>query len=169
MALKSRRGLVCRVVRKRFYVVGRASYHLNRLCGLAHALHRGVDCAAVQPDNTIAEAVGGTSRACRTATIAGCWNACSRGWTAHELFGRTAPQSPPSTRDGLLSSIPPAFESAQLAGLCVACYTFDGAHHVDLSTITGTNSHVAARKYPPEPRTEGRCLLDLNSGPLAKR
>jgi hypothetical protein len=118
-------------------------------------------------DNTIAEPVSGTSRTCSAATIAGCWNACSG--AGQRTRCSAAPQSPPSTRDGLLSSIPPAFEPAQLAGLCVAGYTFDAAHHVDLSTITVTNSHVAARKYPPEPRTEGRCLLDLNSGPLANR
>ncbi len=42
-----------------------------------------------------------------------------------------------------------------MAGLWVSCYVFDGTkHHVDLSTITVTNSAVTARNYPPEPRAE---------------
>jgi hypothetical protein len=49
----------------------------------------------------------------------------------------------------------PAVEPAQLAGLWVTGYVFGGTkHHVDLSTITVTNSAVRARNYPPEPRAE---------------
>jgi hypothetical protein len=49
----------------------------------------------------------------------------------------------------------PAVEPAQLAGLWVTGYVFDGTkHHVDLSTITVTNNAVTARNYPPEPRAE---------------
>jgi len=47
----------------------------------------------------------------------------------------------------------PAVEPAQLAGLWVSGYVFDGTkHHVDLSTIAVTNNAVKARNYPPEPR-----------------
>lgn len=49
----------------------------------------------------------------------------------------------------------PAVEPAQLAGLWVTGYVFDGTkHHVHLSTITVTNNAVTARNYPPEPRAE---------------
>jgi hypothetical protein len=77
------------------------------------------------------------------------------GWTARELFGHTEHQRTPAANDGLLSSIAPAVEPAQLAGLWVTGYVFDGTrHHVDLSTITITNNAVTARNYPPEPRAE---------------
>jgi hypothetical protein len=77
------------------------------------------------------------------------------GWTARVLFGHTEHRHAPATDDGLLSSIAPAVEPAQLAGLWVTGYVFDGTrHHVDLSTITITNNAVAARNYPPEPRAE---------------
>jgi hypothetical protein len=49
----------------------------------------------------------------------------------------------------------PAVEPAQLAGLWVTGYVFDGTkRHVDLSAITVTNNAVTARNYPPEPRAE---------------
>lgn len=77
------------------------------------------------------------------------------GWTARELFGHTEHQQTPAADDSLLASIAPAVEPAQLAGLWVTGYVFDGTrHHVDLSTITVTNSVVTARNYPPEPRAE---------------
>jgi hypothetical protein len=77
------------------------------------------------------------------------------GWTARELFGHNEHQHTPTATDGLLSSIAPAVEPAQLAGLWVTGYVFDRTrHHVDLSTITITNNAVTARNYPPEPRAE---------------
>jgi len=77
------------------------------------------------------------------------------GWTARELFGHNEPEHAPTTDAALLSSIAPAVEPAQLAGLWVTCYVFDGTkHHLDLSTITVTNSVVKARNCPPEPRAE---------------
>ena len=77
------------------------------------------------------------------------------GWTARELFDHNQPQHTSATTEALLSSVAPAVEPAELAGLWVSCYVFGGTkHHVDLSTITITNSAVTARNYPPEPRAE---------------
>ena len=77
------------------------------------------------------------------------------GWTARELFGHIDPQNAAATNEALFASFAPAVEPAQLAGLWVICYVFDGTkHHVDLSTITVTNNAVTARNYPPEPRAE---------------
>ncbi|MGH3556034.1 MAG: hypothetical protein ACRDTK_00675 [Mycobacterium sp.] len=76
------------------------------------------------------------------------------GWTARQLFGHLENQHAPLGSGGLLSSIAPAMDPALLAGLWVTTFLFDGQHHVDLSTITVTNTGVAARNYPPEPRTE---------------
>jgi hypothetical protein len=77
------------------------------------------------------------------------------GWTAKELFGHAEHQHAPSSNAGLLSSIAPAVDPGQLAGLWVTCYAFNRTqHHVDLSTITVTNGDVTAKNYPPEPRTE---------------
>lgn len=77
------------------------------------------------------------------------------GWTARELFGHIDPQHAATTNEALFASFAPAVEPAQLAGLWVTCYVFDGTkHHVDLSTVTVTNNAVTARNYPPEPRAE---------------
>lgn len=77
------------------------------------------------------------------------------GWTARELFGNIDPQNAATTNEALFASFAPAVEPAQLAGLWVTCYVFDGTkHHLDLSTITVTNNAVTARNYPPEPRAE---------------
>jgi hypothetical protein len=77
------------------------------------------------------------------------------GWTAKELFGHDEHQHASATNAGLLSSIAPAVDPGQLAGLWVTCYAFNGTqHHVDLSTITVANGEVTAKNYPPEPRTE---------------
>jgi hypothetical protein len=77
------------------------------------------------------------------------------GWTARELFGRTEHVDAPIKNGGLFSSIPPAVEPGELAGLWATCYVFDGTqHHVDLTTVNVTNGYVTARNYPPEPRTE---------------
>jgi len=77
------------------------------------------------------------------------------GWTARELFGHIEDQHAPAATDGLLASIAPAVEAAELAGLWVTGYVFDGIRrHVDLSTITVANNTVTARNYPPEPRAE---------------
>lgn len=77
------------------------------------------------------------------------------GWTARQLFSGLENQDRPPGSDALLSSIGPAVDPLVLAGLWVTNFMFDGQHHVDLSTITVTNSGVTARNYPPEPRTEG--------------
>jgi hypothetical protein len=77
------------------------------------------------------------------------------GWTARELFGHIDPQHAATSNEALFASFAPAVEPAQLAGLWVTCYVFDGTkHHVDLSTVAVTNSAVTARNYPPEPRAE---------------
>jgi hypothetical protein len=77
------------------------------------------------------------------------------GWTARELFGHIDPQHAATTNEALFASFAPAVEPAQLAGLWVTGYVFDGTkHHVGLSTITVTNNAVTARNYPPEPRAE---------------
>lgn len=78
------------------------------------------------------------------------------GWTARELFDHNETPRTPATTEALLASYAPAVEPAQLAGLWVTCFVFDGTkHHVDLSTVTVTNDVVSARNYPPEPRAEG--------------
>jgi len=77
------------------------------------------------------------------------------GWTARELFGHIDTQHAATSNEALFASFAPAVEPAQLAGLWVTCYVFDGTkHHVDLSTVTVTNYAVTARNYPPEPRAE---------------
>ena len=77
------------------------------------------------------------------------------GWTARELFGHIDSQHAATTNEALFASFAPAVGPAQLAGLWVTCYVFDGTkHHLDLSTITVANNAVTARNYPPEPRAE---------------
>jgi hypothetical protein len=79
------------------------------------------------------------------------------GWTAKELFGSDDRQEAPEAVEGdLLASISPAVEPGLLAGLWVTGYVFEGTrHHVDLSTVTATDSGLASRNYPPQPRAEG--------------
>jgi hypothetical protein len=77
------------------------------------------------------------------------------GWTARELFEHNEAQQAPATTEGFFAAFGPAVEPAQLAGLWVTCYVFDGSgHHVDLSTLTVTNGVVWGRNYPPQPRAE---------------
>ena len=53
------------------------------------------------------------------------------GWTARQLFGHIDPQHAATTNEALFASFAPAVEPAQLAGLWVTCYVFDGTkHHV---------------------------------------
>ncbi len=78
------------------------------------------------------------------------------GWTAQELFGRADRQQralPPNS--DLLAPVAAAVEPACLAGLWATCYLVDNRHHVDLSTVTVTNTAVAAKNYPPQSRIEG--------------
>ena len=49
-------------------------------------------------------------------------------------------------------------DPAHLAGLWCTGFIFEGAHHVDLTTITVTNGHVTAHNSPPAPRTEGQTI-----------
>lgn len=77
------------------------------------------------------------------------------GWTARQLFAQIENQHALSPNEGLLSPITPALGRELIEGLWVTCFVFDGNRHVDLSTITATQSGVVAKNYPPEPRTEG--------------
>jgi hypothetical protein len=78
------------------------------------------------------------------------------GWTAKELFTRSERRRARAASGGLLASITPSVDPAQLAGLWCTGFMFEGAHHVDLSTITVTNGVVTVRNFPPAPRTEGQ-------------
>jgi hypothetical protein len=78
------------------------------------------------------------------------------GWTAKELFTRSEKQSVRTASDGMLASITPSVDPAQLAGLWCTGFIFAGGrHHVDLTTVTVTNGVVTARNFPPAPCSEG--------------
>jgi hypothetical protein len=76
------------------------------------------------------------------------------GWSARQLFDAPA-SSAPADEDDLLVSVGPTLDPAVLNGVWATCYKFDGVyHHADLSVITMSGCSMAARNYPPEPRTE---------------
>lgn len=80
------------------------------------------------------------------------------GWTTRQLFASGGNRRARAARAGLLASIMPAVEPAHLAGLWCTGFIFEGAHHVDLTTMTVTNGRVTARNSPPVPRTAGQTI-----------
>jgi hypothetical protein len=76
------------------------------------------------------------------------------GWTAKDLFTRSERRRARTASGDLLASITPSVDPAQLAGLWCTGFIFEGAHHVDLTTITVTNGVVTAQNSPPAPRTK---------------
>lgn len=80
------------------------------------------------------------------------------GWTAKQLFASGGNRRARAAGAGLLASITPAVDPAHLAGLWCTGFIFEGAHHVDLTTITVTDGQVTARNSPPAPRTAGQTI-----------
>jgi hypothetical protein len=80
------------------------------------------------------------------------------GWTVKQLFACGGTRRPRAAGSGLLDSIMPAVDLAHLAGLWCTGFIFEGAYHVDLTTITVANGQVTARNSPPAPRTEGQTI-----------
>lgn len=78
------------------------------------------------------------------------------GWTAEALFRLDEYQHARlAVNHGVLAAFPPAVDPADLAGLWVTWYRFDGSHHhIDLSMVTVTRNGLVATNYPPEPRTD---------------
>ena len=84
------------------------------------------------------------------------------GWTAHQLFGlaphqQTQQEPDDLDDDQLLAPFTPGLDPDLLTGLWCTGYILNGdQHHVDLATVTTTQTRLKARNYPPEPRFEGR-------------
>jgi hypothetical protein len=82
------------------------------------------------------------------------------GWTAKDLFSSVDIRRSRSgaSRQGLLGPIAPALDPEKFAGLWCTAYVYEGAHHVDVTSVTVTNGGMTARNTSPPPRTEGRAL-----------
>lgn len=83
------------------------------------------------------------------------------GWSADELFAPDEPRrghGRGTAAAGLLASIEPAVEPTMLSGLWCTAYVSAGFRHVDLTTVRVDSGGIAARNFPPPPRSEGRSV-----------